>query len=129
MADDDTNIHEFPNGKPTREAAESILAQPTPEFLELLREYDAEMDRIAEERSQLNAQKTALEKSLEEKGINILALRAARQFAKLKEKHQDRWDLSYQVTRRALGNPVQLDLFEAQVAQTAKRANRKSAGG
>jgi uncharacterized protein (UPF0335 family) len=105
-----------------------MLEQPDEGFLEMLEDIYEKLDEIDQERSNLNARKKAVLEELSAKyGINVKAFMAARQFLSLKEKHRAQWDLTYQVARRAGGVPVQFDLFEAQVQQTGKKANSRSA--
>jgi hypothetical protein len=106
------------------DALRAFFAQPDEGFLKLLRDSIATLDEIDTERDDLNARKKAVLENLATKGVNKKAFMAARQYLALKEKHQELWDLSYQVTRRAGGDPVQFELFDAQVAETQRRAKK-----
>lgn len=127
MNAEETSGGKAANGTLQAGAVASFLAQPSEEFLEALREYDVAMDEAQEARAEINARVKAVEEKLVVTyGVNKLALRAARAYSKINEKRQERWDLTYQVTRRAIGAPVQMELFGAQVNETGKRANAKA---
>jgi len=106
-----------------QETNTTILAQPDEGFLQELRDAAAEMDAINDRRADLNAAKKAIVERLQAQyGCNRHAMKAAIQYCKLDESKRENFDLTYQVTRRALGAPVQADLFDAQIAKTTERA-------
>jgi len=106
-----------------QETNTTILAQPDEAFLRELRDAAAEMDSINDRRADLNAAKKAIVERLQaEYGCNRHAMKAAMQYVKLPDDKRKNFDLTYQVTRRALGAPVQADLFDAQLAETTERA-------
>jgi len=117
-----------------QEINDTILAQPDEAFLQELRDAVLEMDKINDRRADLNAAKKAIVERLQaEYGCNRHAMKAAIQYCKLDEGKRENFDLTYQVTRRALGAPVQADLFDAQLAKTTERAmaatKSRSGGG
>jgi len=117
-----------------QETNDSILAQPDESFLQELRDAASEMDSINDQRAELNAAKRAIVERLQAQyGCNRHAMKAAIQYCKLDEDKRENFDLTYQVTRRALGAPVQHDLFDAQLAMTTERAmaasKSRSGGG
>jgi hypothetical protein len=109
-----------------RNPANSFLAAPDEAFLQKLRDVSAELGEIGTRREELNAQKTALEQGLAaDYGVNVRAMRAAIRYCELTDEQKVGWDLTNQVVRKALGQPVQLDLFEAQVNKAVKSAEAK----
>jgi len=113
----------------------TILAQPDEAFLQELRDAAAEMDSINDQRAELNASKKAIVERLQAQyGCNRQAMKAAIQYSKLPDDKRENFDLTYQVTRRALGAPMQADLFDAQLQKTTERAvaaskSRNGGGG
>ncbi len=98
--------------------SKSILAQPNQEFLDSVSEVFERIDKLEIERKELNDRIKAEKASLEKHGINNHAFKAVKAFRKLNEEQQDNYDLSNQVLRRAIGQPVQMSLFEAQIERT-----------
>ena len=116
--DDDTKAPPT-SGEPNA----SMLANPDEEFLQRLRDATAALENIAKKRADLSAEKTALLESLASNyAVNKKAMLAAIQYADLKDTHKENWDMTYQVTRRALGEPIQNDLFEAQLQKGVENA-------
>jgi len=119
----------------TQETNATILAQPDEAFLQELRDAATEMDSINDQRAELNAAKKAIVERLQAQyGCNRHAMKAAIQYSKLPDDKRENFDLTYQVTRRALGAPVQADLFDAQLQKTTERAmaaskSRNGGGG
>jgi len=118
----------------TKPTNATILAQPDEAFLQELRDAAAEMDSINDQRAELNATKKAIVERLQAQyGCNRHAMKAAIQYSKLPDDKRENFDLTYQVTRRALGAPVQADLFDAQLQKTTERAvaasKRRNGGG
>lgn len=89
---------------------DSLYDQDT---LELIRKTNDELDRINDEREELNHAKGEAITKLKNKGIPIDAFKAARKYCKTEEEKRAGWDLAYQFCRKALGQPMQDDLFEA----------------
>jgi uncharacterized protein (UPF0335 family) len=119
----------------TQSTNSTILAQPDEAFLQELRDAAAEMDSINDQRAELNASKKAIVERLQAQyGCNRHAMKAAIQYSKLPDDKRENFDLTYQVTRRALGAPMQADLFDAQLQKTTERAvaaskSRNGGGG
>ena len=63
------------------------------------------------EASALNAKKEEIRQRMESKGINRHALAASVRISKMDEDKLDGYDLSLLILRRAIGNPMQPDLF------------------
>lgn len=100
----------------------SMLANPDEAFMERIRDAAEQLEGINERRSQLSADRTAvLEGLAADHGVNKHAMLAAIRYCDLKDKAKENWDLTYQVTRKALGAPVQMDLFEAQLERGVKQ--------
>jgi hypothetical protein len=104
----------------------SILAAPDEKFLAKLRDTAEALKAIDDRRSALSSERTALlEVLVADHAINKAALLAAIRYCDLPEDKRENWDLTYQVTRKAMGAPVQMDLFEAQVEKSIKTAEAK----
>ncbi len=69
------------------------------------------MQALDERASQVNAEREAIRTRMEELGINRHAFRHACAFNKLDEQQRDGFDLSMMIARRAIGLPLQGDLF------------------
>lgn len=107
---------------------ETPLINPSDaEFMEKLRQASDELDDIAARRSELNANSQAVFARFDRDGLNRHAIRAARAYMKLDPEKRENYDLSYQVMRKALGAPVQDDLFEAYARKqvTSHQASKK----
>lgn len=107
---------------------ETPLINPSDaEFMEKLRKASDELDDIAARRSELNANSQAVFARFDRDGLNRHAIRAARAYMKLDPEKRENYDLSYQVMRKALGAPVQDDLFEAYARKqvTSHQASKK----
>jgi len=101
----------------------SVLSAPDEKVLAKLRDAADALKAIDERRSALSSERTALlEVLVADHAINKAAMLAAIRYADLPEEKRENWDLTYQVTRKALGAPVQMDLFEAQVEQSIKKS-------
>jgi uncharacterized protein (UPF0335 family) len=77
-----------------------------------LAEFGELVDSVSKKRKALNDQVAAGKSDLVSKGFNPDAIKAALSFHKTSEADRANWDLSYIYTRKALGCPVQSDLFE-----------------
>lgn len=71
-----------------------------------------EFKGLSNEAAQINARKRELIESLEAKGVNRHAFRYVLAFEKMDESQRQGLDLSYMIGRRAIGQPVQGDLFD-----------------
>ncbi|MBI1179129.1 MAG: hypothetical protein GC201_01125 [Alphaproteobacteria bacterium] len=78
---------------------------------EAIAHYNAVMENIEEERSNLNSTATSEREALKALGINVKAVDAARHYAKTKEKQREAFDESYKVAREQVGAPIQAELF------------------
>ena len=76
-----------------------------------------EMDELENQRKVINKNLDLLRGKLEAQGVNKHANKAARAYGKLDTKQRADFDLSYDVSRKAIGLPVQEDLFAQQQAQ------------
>ena len=85
----------------------------SPEVLmALCADQSAEMDKIDEQRAILNESANKVRATIREKGIDTDAWNAARQHAKKDPDLRKVFDLSYQLTRKALGTEPQSDMFD-----------------
>lgn len=82
-------------------------------------------DEIADSRAALNAKKQAGITSLIDDGFNKDALEAAIKYSKTEEDKRQNFDLTYMFCRKALGVPIQDDLFAAAAQQQVKVAKAK----
>ncbi len=96
---------------------DSIWDQETMKEVE---DYAKLVDEIADTRAALNARLAAAKTSLVDAGFNRDALRAAVSYAKTPESKRENFDLTYLYCRKALGVPVQDDLFVAAMQQQVK---------
>lgn len=69
------------------------------------------LDEIDTKREKLNAEANVIRTSLKEKGIDVRAFNAARNYKKTDPEKRATFDISYVTSRRALGLPIQGDLF------------------
>jgi hypothetical protein len=105
-----------------------ILKNPDEGFLDKIREAVRQVEDIDEKRIELTASKTAIFAQLNaDFAVNKDALRSAMRYVKLKDEAKVNYDLSYEVGRRALGDPVQFDLFDQQLERAVKEDQAKRA--
>lgn len=95
------------------------------EFLQLIRDAHARLESIQDKRAELNADKAHIMAALIDKGLNKDAFKAARKYELTPEEKREGYDLSYQIARKALGVPVQDDLFVAAAEQQVKAHGKK----
>jgi len=101
----------------------SMLASPSDDFLQEIRNAVQTLKEIDAKRKDLTASKTAtVERLAADHAVNKAAMLAAMRYVDLKDKDKENWDLTYQVVRKALGDPVQQDLFEAQLQRGVEQA-------
>lgn len=94
--------------------AESLKSKPAPSLDVWQREaenYHDVMNVIEKDREGLNARATEARERLKSHGINVAAVNAARAYAKATEGKRAAFDTSYEVGRKAVGFPIQSDLF------------------
>lgn len=85
----------------------------SPEVLmALCADQSAEMDKVDEQRALLNETANKIRAAIREKGIDTDAWNTARIHAKKDPDKRQIFDMSYQLTRKALGTEPQSDLFE-----------------
>ncbi len=96
----------------------------TGDLNELKREINAaidEIEAITDRRSNVAADKAAVVKRLEAKGVNRDAFRLALVYAGWSERKRQNFDVAYALVREARGLPVQGSLdFTAKAASTPK---------
>jgi hypothetical protein len=85
-----------------------------------VKEFAQLVDDIADSRAALNAKLAAGKTALIDKGFNKHALAAAIKYAKTEEDKRENFDLTYLYCRKALGVPVQDDLFAAAVEEQVR---------
>jgi len=101
----------------------SMLASPSDDFLQEIRNAVQTLKEIDAKRKDLTASKTAtVERLAADHAVNKAAMLAAMRYVDLKDKDKENWDLTYQVVRKALGDPVQQDLFDAQLQRGVEQA-------
>lgn len=88
--------------------------------LRRVKEFAELLDDIADSRAALNAKKAAGKTALIDMGFNQDGLMAAVKYANTPEDKRELFDLTYMYCRRALGVPVQDDLFTAAMQQQVK---------
>lgn len=91
-----------------------------PGTMQQVKDYAQLTDEIADSRAALNAKLAAGKTALIDAGFNKHALAAAIKYAKTEEDKRENFDLTYLYCRRALGVPVQDDLFAAAVGEHVK---------
>lgn len=97
-----------------------VFKQEDPKFMDKLKAAGEKYDAIKGERKKLNASMEELMATFENDGLNRKAVKAAISYVSMNEKDQQNYDLSYTIMRKAMGQPVQGDLFEAKVASEMK---------
>lgn len=101
------------SSQPDDDETPTIGHNKSPDAMELLcRDADKEMSEVEEARDLLNEKANKVRAGLREQGIDTDAWQAARKHAKKTDDKRLIFDTSYQITRKALGTPVQDDLFQ-----------------
>lgn len=95
------------------------------EFLNELVEAEKDLAEIDDERAELNARKGEITARLVNKGLNKDAVNAAIKYFRTEEDKRQNFDLSYAITRKALGVPIQDDLFVAAAQRAVDKHGRK----
>lgn len=106
------------NPMPEKTEVQSILAQPDQEFLDLIESTFNRIDALELGRKEIGDKIKAEKSCLLAKGLNNESFKTVKAFRKLNEEQQENYDLSVQVMRRAIKDPVQLELLDAQIART-----------
>lgn len=122
MAQADAERSEAENPKET-----PLINPSDAKFMEKIRKASDELDDIAAQRSELNAKSQAVFARFDRDGLNRHAVRSARAYMKLDPEKRQNYDFSYQVMRKALGAPIQDDLFENYMKNqvTSHQASKK----
>lgn len=81
---------------------------------------------IKDQRKALNDQLAAAKSGLIAKGFNGDAMEAAIKYANTAEEKRENFDLTYLYWRKALGHPVQDDLFVAALQERVNTAKSKN---
>ena len=111
QSNESSNVEQFP-GSGEGEEKMSMLKEPNPEFMDALRDAADDLDGIVATRQELNDKAKAIFSSLASKySVNKDAMKAAMKYVELQDEKKENYDLTYQVMREALGDPVQKDLF------------------
>ena len=97
-------------GKTPDEQLESMY---DPKFIELIADSEKKLQDIDDKRAELNATKAEVMAKLVAKGMNKDGVKAAMKYYRTAEEKRENFDLSYALTRKALGVPMQDDLFNA----------------
>lgn len=121
-----TKIADFPNNLDCQEADEPVRAVDgdqlyDQDFLNVLKQAEAELADIDSKREELNASKANVMAQLVNFGLNKDAVKAAIKYFRTPEEKRDRFDLSYQLMRKALECPMQDDLFVAAAQKTVDK--------
>ena len=95
--------------KPTRE--DMIRDQNISDLEKQALDAVNELKKLNNDSSLINSKKAEIRDRMEAKGINRHALAAAVKISNMNEDHLDGYDLSLLILRRAIGNPIQPDLF------------------
>ena len=84
-----------------------------PKIIQLIADSEKQLQDIDDKRAELNATKAEVVAKLVAKGLNKDGVKAAIKYYRTAEEKRENFDLSYAVTRKALGVPMQDDLFNA----------------
>ncbi len=95
------------------DAGESKSYTWNADTLQAIKSYSNTVDEVNATREAANAKLAAAKTALVDKGFNRDALKAALSYANTPEDKRKAWDESYIFARRALGVPIQEDLFAA----------------
>jgi len=106
-----------PNTEDSPVEKESVWNTDT---LKQVKDFADLTEEIKDSREALNARLAAGKTALIDAGFNKHALEAAIKYARTPEEKRENFDLSYLYCRRALGVPVQDDLFAAAVGEQVK---------
>lgn len=102
-----------------------LFKHEDPGFMQKLRDGAEKIAKIQGERKELSASIAEVMATFENEGLNRHAVKAAIKFTDMNESDQENYDLTYTVMRKALGKPVQGDLFEASVASELRDRAKK----
>jgi hypothetical protein len=103
---------------------ESIWDQKT---MERVQDFAKLVDEVGTAREALNASLAAGKAGLIDDGFNKDALDAAIKYSKTPDDKRENFDLTYMYARKALGVPIQDDLFSHAMSQQVKVSKSKPA--
>ena len=103
--------------KRQEDLAASALDQ---KFLNKIAKAHDDLEQIKTQRDNLNTKKAEVITNLVDMGLDRKAVKAALAYVATPEDQRQLFDLSYAATRKALGVPIQDDLFVAQVERTVQ---------
>lgn len=95
------------------------------EFLDRITRAADQLEDIAAERNALNAKKNAVITNLETYGLDTKAVMDVFKFMQLDEGVRKNYDLSYAIARKAMGAPLQDDLFAAAAKNAVSRHSNR----
>lgn len=81
------------------------------EALQIVRDKTAEIQKLTKDRSAINAKMNSARKAIKALGIDLDAWRASLRRKEMDPEDRNEFDRSQQECNRALGVPVQADLF------------------
>lgn len=113
-----STLHQPGSGAGTDPASDTVEHVWNNDTLKQISKYGDLIADINKKREALNTQKAAGKAALVEIGFNKESLVAALSYANTPEKDRLNWDESYIFARKALGCPLQEDLFMAAMADT-----------
>ena len=115
---------EHSEGQPAGDGVESIWDNKT---MSRIIEFADDVAKAKDERAAITARVAAKKTALIDMGFNKDAVEAAVKYARLEEDKRENFDLSYIFCRKALGTPIQDDLFAAAVQQQVTVTTRRKA--
>lgn len=117
----DNNVAQFDDAKKEKEGGGGFT-KIDDGFLQRLRDVKERVASKVAERKSLNDDIASEMASLQSDGLNPKAFKAACAYLDMSPEQRENYDLSYAVSRRALGEPLQDDLFVATAKQNLKKA-------
>lgn len=100
-----TNAHDRPLETKLKNSNLEDLIKQCSDGIETILQYE-------QERRETNSEITAIREQLESVGISKKALGMALQVSKMSPDQLDGFDLAYRILRRAIGQPMQMDIFD-----------------
>lgn len=98
-------------------------------FLNKISTAHDKLQKIKTQREKLNSQKQEVISNLVDMGLDRHAVKAAINYAETPEDKRQLFDLTYAATRKALGVPLQDDLFVATAQRAVDEHQRLKKGG
>lgn len=87
----------------------------TGERLEIIHQCAEKIKTLSEDRKAINASVQAVREQVESFGVSKAAFDMAMRYARMDEEQRQGFDVAYAVVRKALGLPIQSDLFNAEL--------------